>query len=123
MIRGGAIETDAARPAGRIVLSDDAKATAAVGPAAAHVSIEPLDDEVRALAERRLAQIEAALGLGQHHFARADQAARQALDGAGEAILCDQTRSLHEALARISDPLLRLRLTELLAGLAESEPD
>ena len=79
----------------------------------------PADEAIRSLAARRLSHISATLGLEADHFKRAHDAAQLALDGAGAKILSDQGRAVSEALADISDPLVRARLVGLFAALAD----
>ena len=80
-----------------------------------------MEDPIRSLAARRLAHISATLGLDTDHFKRARDAAQLALDGAGTTILSDQGRKVSQALATISDPLVRHRLVGLFAALAADD--
>ena len=77
------------------------------------------DERIRAVAERRLEKICNALGLRQDHFRYAEQAALQSFDGQSERILSEDVRRATDALAQISDQLLRARLVQLIVAIAE----
>ena len=77
------------------------------------------EDLIRAVAERRLAQVCDALGLVQGHFDRAQEASQQALDGEADKVLSEQLRLATASLAQISGPLVRARLVGLIVAIAE----
>lgn len=79
------------------------------------------EDLTLAIAERCLNKICETLGLDYGQFDRAEDATRKALDGEADKIISDQIHRAVDALARMSDPLMRARIVELVVAFAETE--
>ena len=106
-------------------MSKDEAAAAAAKAAAVLTNLptDPLDDDSRAIAERRLAQIVEVLGLDPTSFENAHDALLAANDGSEERVLLAQCRRIADALSSVPDPVLRARLILLFEAFADDKPD